>query len=157
MLLRIYTIRSRPWKQRPRDVTESKSFRWATFQPIPFKVLNVTQIGSLLVCNNNCTSMYSPILYTSAGGACGGTVCSRAGGGTGKSPHILFACAQLTLLISEIFDYIVFDSRNFGQRMRWKWMCRRRMWWRWRMLRAVNSICLKKIGVVFQKNFCTVH
>ena len=52
--------------------------------PIPAGLTNTKQIGSSRVNGSYDTWIYPPILYASAGGSCGGIVCSHAGGGSGK-------------------------------------------------------------------------
>ena len=47
--------------------------------PYPTGLTRTTQIGSIKVNRDNYTWIYPPILYASAGGACGGTVCYDAG------------------------------------------------------------------------------
>ena len=58
--------------------------------PIPSGVTNTKQISSSYVHRDNGTWVYPPILYASAGGACGGIVCSHYGGGSGMSPSFFF-------------------------------------------------------------------
>jgi hypothetical protein len=71
--------------------------------PFPAGPTKTKKIGTESVTTSNDTWLYPPILYTSAGGACGGIVCADIGGGSGKSRVYsnFFTLAMLSLAFDD--------------------------------------------------------
>ena len=68
--------------------------------PIPAGSTNTKMIGSLAVNRDDSTWIYPPVLYTLAGGACGGMVCADSGA-SGMFPIAL--CFSHLLINIQIF------------------------------------------------------